>query len=115
MPRGPKRALYLGEIDGKQITGNVVYYDRNHPSIPRTDTWFGMIQDSNDLKAGAVGVIRVAAFSVSAPAVFMSWDAESDCANDMADVPKTKRNDKTARAQRSITTGFFMHIGFALS
>jgi hypothetical protein len=42
---GGLTALYMGEIRGKQITGSVLYYDRAHPTVPRTDVWYGSIQD----------------------------------------------------------------------
>jgi len=42
---GGLTALYFGEIDGKLIKGAVVYFDRNRPNQPRSDTWFGDIQD----------------------------------------------------------------------
>jgi hypothetical protein len=56
---GGLTALYFGEIDGKRITGATLFYDRDHPSVPRTDTWFGMIQDSGDLKAAAAAGVPV--------------------------------------------------------
>ena len=44
---GGLTALYMGKIEGKRITGSVLYYDKAHPTIPRTDTWFGEIQDAS--------------------------------------------------------------------
>jgi len=41
---GGLTALYFGEIDGKHVTGGVVYFDRDRPNQPRSDTWFGEIQ-----------------------------------------------------------------------
>jgi hypothetical protein len=52
-------ALYLGQIDGKRITGSVLYYDRAHPSVPNTDTWFGVIQDSGSVQASGRSDVTV--------------------------------------------------------
>ncbi len=43
---GGLTALYFGEITGKHITGGVIYFDRDRPNQPRSDTWFGELQDT---------------------------------------------------------------------
>jgi hypothetical protein len=48
---GGLTALYMGEINGRDITGCVLYYDKSHPTIPRTDTWFGTIQSGGSSPA----------------------------------------------------------------
>lgn len=43
---GGLTAVYFGELNDKNITGSVLYFDRGRPDQPRTDIWCGVIQDA---------------------------------------------------------------------
>jgi hypothetical protein len=43
---GSLTALYMGRIEGQQITGSVIYYDTGHPNSPRTSVWNGILRGS---------------------------------------------------------------------